>query len=113
MIGDPHHDHQNGNMKAPTFITHHCPICYAEWDKHHRNCPQKTAAGPWQDVDGLEHGDFPDGVYMVRLSTGKRAVAYVNNDTDGGIDFVSLTYDNDTREIDPRDVVRIAWVDKE
>lgn len=39
---------------------------------------------------------------------GTEIVGYVNNDCDGDGEWVEVTYDNDTREIDPREVVRLA-----
>ena len=97
-MNDPHHDHQlfEMNFHSPATITHHCPNRYG------------SVAVAWATVAGLKYNTVPDGKYMLRLADGTEIVGYVNNDFDGDGEWVEVTYDNDTREVDPREIVRVA-----
>lgn len=110
-MNDPHHDHQLFEMSIqPTrpTMTHHCPLCLHAEGSHSRVCPKRCAAGAWVAVDGLEHGDMPDGVYLLGLADGTLLVGYVNNDCDGSGEWVDVAYHNDTRQVNPADIVRYA-----
>lgn len=111
MINDPHHDHQNENMKATTPIrTGFCPLCFYTEGSHSRDCAYRTMTGAVYDVDGIKHNQFPDGKYLVQTRRGQHIGVYINNDYDGGKPYLSVTFDDDTREIDPRDIARIARI---
>lgn len=103
-----HHDTDYQNMKTAPTITHHCPLCWQVEGSHSRVCPNRYAAGAWVAVDGLGYEDIPDGTYLLGLADGTLLVGYVNNDCDGGGAWVDVSYHNDTRQVNPADIVRYA-----
>lgn len=106
---DPHHDHQNGNMMIqPT--THHCSLCHSAEGDHSRTCARRSMTGKTYEVNGVAHGDFPDGKYLVETARGQYIGAYFNNDWNGNQPDLTVTFDDDTREIDPREIVRLARI---
>jgi len=111
-MNDPHHDHEHGNMKATisTIRTGFCPLCFYAEGSHSRNCAYRTMTGAVYDVDGIKHNQFPDGKYLVQTRKGQFIGVYINNDYDGGKPDLSVTYDDDTREIDPCEIVRLARI---
>lgn len=107
-MNDPHHDHQNGNMKAttPTRYNHHCRHCHVMGGKHSQVCPVRNGAGIWHEVNGVEVDDFKDGRYLVETVKQAFVAVYLSNDEER----VYLYFDNDTREVDPREIVRVARI---
>jgi phage/plasmid primase-like uncharacterized protein len=108
-MNDPHHDHQHANMKVatqPTRIRRYCHHCLIMGGRHSLSCPVRNGAGEWHEVDGVAVGDFRDGRYLVETVTRQFVAVYLNNDEEQ----VYLTFDDDTREIDPRMIVRIARI---
>jgi len=93
-----------------TIRTGFCPLCFYAEGSHSRNCAYRTMTGAVYDVDGIQHNQFPDGKYLIKTRKGQLVAVYINNDWDGGQPYLTVTYDEDTREVEPRDIARIARI---
>ena len=106
------HDLTHSNMKVPTPIIHtgFCPLCFHAEGSHSHVCAKRSMTGEVHHVDGVKHNQFPDGKYLIKTRKGQFIGVYINNDYDGDQPDLTVTFDDDTREIDPLTIARIARI---